>query len=74
MSASIYRVSFIGDDGLSQLTETIEAVNDDEAVEMAQGKLDKLAMHTIADVWLASERVAIIARQKPLRIHSAAAE
>jgi len=72
MSASTYSVSFIGDDGHARLTEAIVAMTDDEAVEMAQGKLDELEVLTIADVWRQTERVAIIARQPPLRARYAA--
>jgi hypothetical protein len=60
-------VSFIGDDGHARLTEQIPAETDEQAVELAQGRLDNLDMLAIADVWLDSERVAIIARQKRVR-------
>ena len=67
MSASLYRVSFIGDDGHARLTEQIHAESDEQAVELAQGRLDDLGLLAIADVWLDSERVAILARQKRAR-------
>ena len=67
MSASLYRVSFIGDDGHARLTEEIQARSDDEAIEQAQFRLDDMEVLTLADVWLDSERIAILARQDSLR-------
>lgn len=67
MSASLYRVAFIGDDGHARLTEQIPASSDDEAIELAQDKLDSMELLAIADIWLESERIAILARQKRVR-------
>jgi hypothetical protein len=67
MSASLYKVAFIGDDGHARHTEQIQASSDDEAVELAQGKLDAMEVLALADIWLDSERVAILARQKRVR-------
>ena len=73
MSASLYRVSFIGDDGHARLTEEIQAQCDDEAIERAQFRLDDMEVLTLADVWLKSERIAILARQASLRAPRSAA-
>jgi hypothetical protein len=67
MSASLYKVAFIGDDGHARHTEQISASCDDEAVGLAQDRLDAMEVLAIADVWLESERVAIIARQSRVR-------
>ncbi len=67
MPASLYRVSFIGDDGHARLTEEIQASTDEEAIELAQFRLDDMEVLTLADVWLASERIAILTCQQGLR-------
>ncbi len=73
MPASLYRVSFIGDDGHARVTEDIHARTDDEAIEQAQFRLDDMEVLTLADVWLNSERIAILTCQQGLRAQRYAA-